>query len=244
MFKSLLEIFTHEKRISELESIKEPKVLVIDSAQTPDFNPFVYFKKHVPKGFLILNAISTVKFLQAGWDLSKGGILSFTYNRNSKELENVLTEIIQIRESLGNGLSYEDAMLMEIDTSNSFSSRMTRYDRNMRIMSDGITKYFQERPIGQIGTAVGARFVYIVFSKRISETPNKVRNIHLKLLKNCEKKGIYLMEASSFGMNTPHSHYILHPSEGPCIRISPGSGNFTLIKNLTSTIIETFNSIN
>ena len=222
--------------LAKSRGFKEPKYVLIDSAHTPELNPFAFFKRgRFPKGLCIFNAVSSVKYMQAGWDISKGGVLTMLYDKKTWKWGDPLTRILQFRENMGTGISYEEAALMGIETRRSFVSRMNRYDRNVSMMRKGLGGYFAANAMGRVGSADGGRLLYLIFN---GPHAKRSREIYLDILKVAEKNGMPLMDASSFGMCSPHIHFVMHPEVGPIIRVSPGSTNHSTVERLTQLIIE------
>lgn len=221
-------------RLAEKDSFEEPKYLLIDSAHVPSLNLFRHIQDQLPSNLCLLNAVSTVKFLQAGWDLTKGGVLGVKVNEDEFDSDPVET-ILQTRGNNGTGLSYEEAELMAIETRQSYDSRMERYDRNIEIIQERLQEFIEGNSLGEIGFVEDAKLLYINLDGEIEE---KTREIHENLLSRAEKENIPLIDASSFGLNTPHIHFVLHPEEDQLIRLSPGSTNRSTVESLADILKE------
>ena len=224
-------------KISKVKEFKEPKYLIIDSAHVYNNNIFSYFKNNIPKNLCLFNVFSTLKYMQAGWDISKGGVLNVIYDKKSKYFKDITEKILKFRGNIGTGINSEEAGLMAIETRYSFNSRMKRYDRNAKIMGEKIYNHFKRNDKVYVGYVTRSRLVYI---KLNSKSVDYSMSIYLDILKEAELKKLPLMANSSFGMNSPQVHLMRDPRGGHILRISPGSTNYTTVILLTDLIKDTF----
>jgi cystathionine beta-lyase/cystathionine gamma-synthase len=230
-----------------------PKFLLIDNVSTPDFNLFdKYFHKRVPKNLCIASVISGVKFLQAGLDISKSGLLIMLYNQEDFATD-PFDKIIEVRGGSGRVLSTEEAFLANIETRNSFYSRLARMDQNVKelanLLDDSLrahklgyisSPWLQSHPYHEIAKSTyncGGKFFYIRLGNQFDR--KRIQRIYRLLPRRAEEENICLMSASSFGMSSPHIHLVMHPECGPTIRLSPGSTDPLTNKKLCKVVIDT-----
>lgn len=236
---------------------EEPKILFVDNVHNPEFNIMhKYFKEGIPENLCFASVMSGVKFLQAGWDISKSGVLFLGFNEQDYTPgKDPYTRIIEIRGGSGRVPSTEEAYLADIETERSFRSRLTRYDRNTRILANILDTGMKSRKIGYASspwlenhkyhdTAMrnygsGGRLIYLFFNpERISQT--ELYRMYRDVAETMYGGEAYLMASSSFGMAAPHSHLVMHPEIGPTIRVSPGSTNLKTVYKLGSLFLGMF----
>jgi len=232
----------------------QPKFILVDAAHIPEYNPFKFFKTKLPKNLCLVTAVSTLKFFQAGWDISKGGFLAVQYNeKDFLPAASPYSRLIKIRADSGRGLSNEEANLTYIENSTSFKTRMSRYDRNTKVLAELLDGYLAKNKFvaitspwlknheyyrrAQDNYQTGGRLIYIIIRKKIDL--NQIIGFYNQLIGDAVKAGIPLMNASSFGFSCPHAHFVMHPTAGACIRISPGSANLSTILRLAQTMSRT-----
>ncbi|MFP1811589.1 hypothetical protein [Lonsdalea quercina] len=176
----------------------------------------------------------SIKFLQYGIDAGKCGFVIANKGHESDEL---FHELIEHRAGTGKSPSYEDLMYANLDTSRSIHSRMARYDRNMKYMTESlsnkiknyatvISPWLSEHPSCQISKVIyghGGRVAYL----RLHNPPDPVGTATLELYRiigvRANERQIPLIAASNFGFSMPHYHIVRHEKFGLSLRISSGS---------------------
>ncbi len=216
-------------------AIVGPKILLLDLALTPEL-PIDRFLPVLPANVTVMLVTSGVKFFQAGWDLSKSGLLEIRSGpSNERPWETPYRQLITLRGRSGRVLSPEEAELAAIETRETLTARLARSDRNTRalaialeekqvgtVSSPWLSSHVHHDRIDAIGT--GGRFVYLRFDpQRLSS--ERLATFDRALAIAAARAGIPLMVATTFGLSLPHVCLLAHPTEGLTLRISPGSGD-------------------
>lgn len=220
-------------RLTAIDRFDRPKYLLIDSVHVPEFDPFSRIKDELPENLCVVNVVSTVKYLQAGWDMTKGGVLAASVESSTFEGA-PLKHLLRARENSGTGISYEEAALMGIETSDSFRSRMDRYDRNVQLMYTALSPAARDGEF-DLGFVEGSRVIYLDAD---GADPDRLEEIHYSLLEQAKSRQVPLMDASSYGIHSPHVHLGTHSEDGPVVRLSPGSTNYSTVKCLSGILTE------
>lgn len=218
--------------LTGIDSFDQPKYLLVDSVHVPEFDPFSRIKERLPDNLCLINVVSTVKYLQAGWDMTKGGVLSVCVKSDTFE-DAPLKHLLRYRENSGTGISYEEAALMAIETAKSFRSRMDRYDRNVKLLHSALTDSVLEGQF-KFGFAEGSRLIYI----DSNDADSNLKELHHSLIEKANSRQVPLMDASSYGINSPHIHLGTHSERGPIVRLSPGSTNYSTVERFSAILIE------
>lgn len=215
--------------LKDITRFDEPTYLLVDAVHLPEFDPFSRIGDELPENLCLMSVVSTVKYLQAGWDLTKGGVLSVRFDAESFEGAPV-KRLLKARENNGTGISYEEAALMTIETPDSFRSRMNRYDRNVELLVEALSEAVRDTPL-ELGYARGSRLIYVHTAEAEDA---RLHELHESLIQRALSEGIPLMDASSYGMSSPHLH--LGVAEESVIRISPGSTNYSTVRALADVV--------
>jgi hypothetical protein len=218
-------------------SISPGKLIVLDLALTPELG-VASFLPNLPKGVTVALISSGVKFFQAGWDLSKAGLLEVCGGDDGEhEWARPYRQLITLRGRSGRVLSYEEAELADLETRQTFSARLARLDANTRSLAHALETALGARGvvtcpwlpthphhgrIGAIGT--GGRFVYVRFSND-AMSAERLAGLDRSLARAATKQGVPLVVATTFGLSVPHVCLLAHPTEGLTLRLSPGSGD-------------------
>ena len=241
------------KRISEkLRSYNsaEQKIIVFDIVHTPELNIIdKYFSEGIPQGLCIALVISGVKFLQAGWDISKSGCLMLSYNEQDfcNHTPPVHEKLIEIRSISGRAPSLEEAYLADIETSHSLRSRLARYDTNTKYFVTRLDDWLREHHLGHVSSpwleghpghnyalsdyGTGGRVMFLYFNdKYVKES--ELGELFKDLCKSAEENGVSLMAVPTFGLASPHIHVVIRPGLQTSIRVSTGSTNRETIDRL------------
>lgn len=215
------------------------RVVLLDCAHTPEVDPRRAFGAAFDD-LCVMTVVSGVKFLQAGLDLAAGGLLSFWHER---PYEPVLAR----RERSGRVPSYVDAWLSAIETSDSFTSRLARYDNNMqksvaRLQTvpglKVVSAWSPEHPkhhtaLDLYGT--GGRFAYL--SHEAMTSAGAVVAWERAVLKATEQASLPLVSACTFGLAVCHINVIAHPTQGPVLRWSSGSAPYPEVEAVVDTLV-------
>lgn len=212
-----------------------PKLLLLDLALTPEL-AIDRMLPVLPANVTVMLVTSGVKFFQAGWDLSKSGLLEVRSGASSERpWETPYRQLITLRGRSGRVLSAEEAELAAIETRETLTARLARTDRNTRalalaleekrvgtVSSPWLSSHVHHDRIEAIGT--GGRFVYVRFdSKRLPV--ERLATFDRALAIAGAHAGVPLMVATTFGLSLPHVCLLAHPTEGLTLRLSPGSGD-------------------
>ena len=219
----------------------EDKVLLLDCAHTPEYHaPAV--RACLPTT-PILTVVSGVKFLQAGWDLSKAGLISIW---PAPKASAIASRMMELRERSGRTPSYEEAFLASFETRSSFTSRLARYDRNTELTAQKITHAtanlegvmvcspwladHQGYETARTHYGTGGRFLYVRYAPE-HFGPDAALRIERAIGEKASAEGRTIVSACTFGLASPHINVIVHPVEGPVLRISPGSAPWEEIES-------------
>lgn len=219
--------------LTTVDRFEHPTYLLVDSVHVPEFDPFSRIGDELPENLCLINVISTVKYLQAGWDLTKGGVLSASVDAETFE-GTPLQHLLRARENNGTGISYEEAALMTIETPESFRSRMDRYDRNVELVYAALSPAVRDGNF-DLGFVEGSRLIYIDSD---GAEPDRLKELHYSLIEQAKSQQVPLMDASSYGINSPHIHLGTHSEEGKVVRLSPGSTNYSTVKRLAALLTD------
>lgn len=239
-----------EMPVIDLERIAEklkkthfakPKIVVFDIVHTPDLDIHQrYFADSVPRNLCVALVISGVKYLQAGWDISKSGLALLRYNREDFcfDGQTIYEKLIDIRSVSGRAPSIEEAYLADIETAESFRSRLRRYDDNSRYVAMKLDAWLRKRRLGHVSSpwlpghpghelamrayGTGGRMFFLFLDpERINE--DSLGTLFRNLASAAENEGISLMAAPSFGLAPPHVHIVIRPELPTTLRLSTGS---------------------
>jgi cystathionine beta-lyase/cystathionine gamma-synthase len=231
-----------------------PKLIVFDTVHTPELDIFArYFHESLPDNLCIALVISGVKFMQAGWDLSKSGLVTLRCGEGQLLFENrtVYEKLIEIRSVSGRAPSIEEALLADIETADSFRSRIGRYDTNTAYFARSLDAWLRKMDLGYISSpwlpshdrhemalstyGTGGRILFIYLNGRYFDE-SALGVIFKDLAQAAEDEGISLITAPSFGMASPHIHIVIRPGLPTTLRISTGSTNRTTVERLLQLI--------
>jgi len=235
-------------------TFSKPKVLVFDIVQTPELDVCSRcFASEIPGNLAIITIASGVKFMQAGWDLSKSGLLMVFGNSGFPHLQeySLYEKLIEVRSVSGRAPSVEEALLADIETPWSFASRLRRYDRNMRFFAGALDDWLREHDLGYVSSpwlkthagheralaffGTGGRILFLFLNQtRIPEC--RLRGMFKALAAAAEEQGVSLMAAPSFGMASPHLHIVIRPGYPSSIRVSTGSTDHESVTGLLEVI--------
>lgn len=219
------------------------KAVVLDLALTPelDVGP-------LPPNLWLAIVTSGVKFFQAGWDISKSGLVELMFDPS--DLEDPHSALIQLRGRSGRVLSVEEAELADLETPETFRARINRLDTNTRLLAQRLDMLLREANLGSVGSpwlethphhaaamalGTGGRFVYLELD------PVKVPEARLKTLDRelaiaAKASGVALMVATTFGLALPHVCLLAHPVEGFRLRLSAGSGPPSAVEAMVAVV--------
>lgn len=227
-----------------------PKIVVFDIVHTPDLDIHRrYFADAVPRNLCVALVISGVKYLQAGWDISKSGLVSLLYNQDDFTIgeQTLYEKLIDIRSVSGRAPSIEEAYLADIETAESFHSRMRRYDDNTRYFAGKLDDWMREQGLGYVSSpwlpdhpghdaamtsyGTGGRMLFLFFDgERVDE--GRLGQLFKDLATTAAEKGISLMAAPSFGLAPPHIHIVIRPELPTSLRVSTGSTDRVTLERL------------
>ena len=241
-----------EKVVAALKSTRfdRPKIILFDNVHTPELDILgSYFQGEMPENLCVGVVVSGVKFLQAGWDISKSGLLVLRYDEAAFGYLNqtIYEKLIDIRSIAGRAPTVEEAFLADIETPESLRSRLERYDRNTAFFAQSLDRWLREKDLGHVSSpwlkdhpghqtamstyGTGGRILFIFFnSGRVPET--ELGELFRDLAEAAEEKGVSLMAAPSFGMASPHIHIVIRPGFPTSIRVSTGSTNRETVERL------------
>lgn len=201
--------------------LRADQVLLVDAAHTPEFRP------HSPRAWSV---ISGVKCLGAGLDLGKSGLLAI-HAAAPPDADAEWDALLERRERSGRVPSYEEAFLAALDTAETFRARHARLDANTQRLAEILvheavrspwqpTHTHHARALALYGT--GGRFVYLAAPRALAHT----------ILEGARAQGLPLISACTFGLAVPILSTIVHPTAGPVLRLSPGSGPIAEVEAL------------
>jgi len=229
---------------------QQPKIVVFDVVHTPELDILGrWFADAVPPNLCVALVISGVKYLQAGWDISKSGLAVLRYNPPdlTYEGQTMYEKLIDIRSVSGRAPSVEEAYLADIETQASFRSRMARYDANTRYFAERLDTWMRNHKLGHVsspwlphhpghGTAMrdygtGGRMLFLFFDpQRIGA--ERLGQLFRDLATAAGEEGISLVAAPSFGLAPPHIHIVIRPELPTTLRVSTGSTDRTTLERL------------
>jgi cystathionine beta-lyase/cystathionine gamma-synthase len=216
------------------------KIILVDCAHTPEFDPSRLWRNASWPGEMVLLAVvSGVKFLQAGLDISKSGLLSGWVEPGRGNPPSPFDELLELRERSGRVPSYEEAFLAALETRATFRARLARYDRNTDILARTLAQRLagveglevhspwleghRDAALARAEFATGGRFVYLRLEP--SRFPSRVTSkLDQRLCDLACSKGHAAMAACTFGLCVPHASLIVDVASPPALRLSPGSG--------------------
>lgn len=227
-----------------------PKIVVFDVVHTPDLDILGrWFAGAVPRNLCVALVISGVKYLQAGWDISKSGLAVLRYNPSDLTFDGqtMYEKLIDIRSVSGRAPSVEEAYLADIETPGSFRSRMARYDDNTRYFAARLDAWMRSRGLGHVSSpwlpdhpghaaamrdyGTGGRMLFLFFDpQRIDEC--RLGILFKDLATAAESEGISLIAAPSFGLAPPHLHIVIRPELPTTLRVSTGSTDRSTVDRL------------
>lgn len=232
-----------------------PKLIVFDVVHTPDVKVFErWFAGDMPANLCVALVVSGVKFMQAGWDISKSGLLLLRCDEEAFRHQDytLLQKLVEIRSVSGRAPSIEEAYLADLETPASFCSRMARYDRNTRYFATALDAWMRESKLGYICSpwlrshpghevamsvyGTGGRLLFLYFEpERIGQA--ELGGLFKALAARAEDEGISLMAAPSFGLATPHVHVVIRPGLQTSLRVSTGSTSMRATEELLQFFI-------
>ncbi|MEZ0310464.1 MAG: hypothetical protein ACAI38_01735 [Myxococcota bacterium] len=196
------------------------RMLLLDAAHTPEVAPRV-----IP-GVITLSVVSGVKFLQAGLDLGKSGLLTFWGDDRG-----AFARILELRERSGRVPSFTEARLACLDDHASFQARLARYDRNMRAWAAHldaglrgsdltvVSPWLEDHPHhARSATIGGGRFVYLGHRSGTS-----LLGVDRWLCTEAAARDLPGVAACTFGLNVPHANIIVGADGTTFLRLSSGS---------------------
>jgi cystathionine beta-lyase/cystathionine gamma-synthase len=221
--------------------LESPKLLVLDAVHTPDLDVFSrWFGGELPDGLAVAVVVSGVKFLQAGWDISKSGLVSVRCGRGWGDGggNGIMERLVEIRSVSGRAPSFEEALLADLETPASFRSRMARYDANTRRLARELDAWLRLHRLGSVRSPwiptherhqlamachrTGGRVLFVALDReRIGES--EMGELFKHLARAAEQRGLHLVAAPTFGMAVPHIHVVIRPGLPTTLRLSPGS---------------------
>lgn len=226
------------------------KLLVLDLALTPELDVSAYLRTR-PKGVTLALVTSGVKFFQAGWDLSKSGLLELAFDASAfPPGKDPYRELIKLRGRSGRVLSREEAELADLETAETLRARLKRLDENTRALALGLDAALRANGLGRVvspwlpthphharaqALGTGGRFVYVEFdATRVP--PKRLESLDRELAQRAQAAGVPLIAATTFGLALPHVCLLAHPEEGLRLRLSPGSGEGAAVDELVRLV--------
>jgi cystathionine beta-lyase/cystathionine gamma-synthase len=235
---------------------ERPKILVLDTVHIPELDIFArYFSGGLPRNLCIALVISGVKFLQAGWDISKSGLVTLYYNEGEMSPlgQSIYEKLIDIRSVAGRAPSIEEAYLADMETATSFRSRLRRYDRNTKFFAESLDDCLRRNELGHVtspwvprnerhalamaGYGTGGRILFVNFNPRYFDEAALGEMFKL-LAHRAEQKSVSLMAAPSFGLAAPHIHVVIRPGMATTLRISTGSTSVENVERLLELVCD------
>lgn len=232
--------------------IRGDKVLLLDLALTPELDVDAWLPDPLPPNLTVLVVTSGVKFFQAGWDLSKSGLLEVRAGaRTAKPEHEASRELILLRGRSGRVLSAEEAELADLETPTTLRSRLARLDANTRALAVTLDRRLQQRGVGRVSSpwlehhphvararelGTGGRFVYVDFDPSVMP-PTRLGSFDRELARTAKARGIPLIVATTFGLAVPHVCLLAHPVEGLKLRVSPGSSGGAFVEAIAELIV-------
>ena len=219
------------------------KTVVLDLALTPELK----VPSELAPGLTLVLVTSGVKFFQAGWDISKSGLVEIVSPREAERGESVYRELITLRGRSGRVLSPEEAELADLETADSLRSRLKRLDERTRAFAQAldakltkgrvVSPWLPAHPHFERARALGTggRFVYL----ELDVPQARLETMDRELARRAAERGLPLITATTFGLALPHVCLLAHPTEGFRVRISPGSSEVIEPLELATFVAET-----
>jgi cystathionine beta-lyase/cystathionine gamma-synthase len=176
-------------------------------------------------------------------------LASLIYNQDDFTIgeQTLYEKLIDIRSVSGRAPSIEEAYLADIETVESFHSRMRRYDDNTRYFAGKLDDWMREQGLGYVsspwlpdhpghdvamtGYGTGGRMLFLFFDgERVDE--GRLGQLFKDLATTAAEKGISLMAAPSFGLAPPHIHIVIRPELPTSLRVSTGSTDRVTLERL------------
>lgn len=215
------------------------KTLVLDVALTPELK----MPAELAPGLTLALVTSGVKFFQAGWDISKSGLVELAGTKQ----ETSYRDLIKLRGRSGRVLSPEEAELADLETAESLRARLKRLDERTgtfaealdakltkgRVISPWLAKHPHFERARALGT--GGRFVYL----ELDVPQARLETLDRELARRAADRGLPLITATTFGLALPHVCLLAHPTEGFRLRMSPGSSEVIEPVELATFVAET-----
>ncbi|MEW5740693.1 MAG: hypothetical protein AB1938_17330 [Myxococcota bacterium] len=227
------------------------KLLVLDLALTPELDVDTLLGSAPPRGLTVALVTSGVKFFQAGWDVSKSGLLELRFDADAFPFaHDPYRELILLRGRSGRVPSMEEAELADLETHATLRSRLARLDENTRTLALSLDAALQARRLGSVSSpwlpshpqhalaralGTGGRFVYLDFNPA-RLPPARLTGLDRELARLATQRGVPLMVATTFGLALPHVCLLAHPTEGFRLRLSPGSGSADVVPALVELV--------
>lgn len=226
-------------------------LLVLDLALTPELDVGALLGPTLPKGLTVALVSSGVKFFQAGWDVSKSGLLELRFDDGAFATGgDPYRQLVLLRGRSGRVLSAEEAELADLETFFTLRSRLARLDVNTRALAMSLDAALQASRLGAVSSpwlpshphhararalGTGGRFVYVDFDPaRIP--PARLAQLDRELARAAKARGVPLLVATTFGLALPHVCLLAHPTEGFRLRLSPGSGSDDVVPALVDLV--------
>jgi cystathionine beta-lyase/cystathionine gamma-synthase len=229
---------------------ERPKLIVFDVVHTPDVPVFErWFAGAMPANLCVALVVSGVKFMQAGWDISKSGLLLFRCDEAAfgQQDRTLLQKLVEIRSVSGRAPSIEEACLADLETPASFASRLARYDRNTCYFARALDAWLRENRLGHVCSpwlaehpghevamnvyGAGGRVLFLYFDPaRIGQAA--LGGLFKELAASAADEGLSLMAAPSFGLAAPHVHVVIRSGMTSSLRVSTGSTSMRATEEL------------
>lgn len=233
--------------------VRGEKLLLLDLALTPELDVDALLPEPLPPTLTVLLVTSGVKFFQAGWDLSKSGLLEVRAgSRAAKPEQEPHRELILLRGRSGRVLSPEEAELADLETPSTLRARLARLDENTRALAVTLDLRLRQRGVGHVtapwldhhphaarahALGTGGRFVYVDFDSAVMP-PSRLGTFDRELARAAKARGIPLIVATTFGLAVPHVCLLAHPVAGLRLRVSAGSSGAAFIEPIAELIAE------
>lgn len=216
----------------------KPKYVIVDNVSTFDTDVFSFFDfDAIPGNIAIVSVVSGIKFIQYGTDRAKTGLV--TIGGTGTAPGQVESDLVEARAGSGRAPSYEDVFGCAVDTPASLKGRMSRYDRNIRIMTRDLGEFCDatsgpvlhslwseqhpdhDRAMNDYGH--GGRFLYLRLDLEGPDENALTLELYRYIADEAARKHLPLIAASNFGFAIPHIHIVRHENVGVSLRLSPGS---------------------
>lgn len=167
----------------------------------------------------IVSVVSGIKFIQYGTDRAKTGLV--TIGGTGTVPRQVESDLVEARAESGRAPSYEDVFGCAVDTSASLKGRMSRYDRNIKIMAQDMGEFCDATP-GPVLHSLwseqhpdhdramddyghGGRFLYLRLDLEGVDENALTLELYRYIADEAARKHLPLIAASSFGFAIPTS---------------------------------------